>query len=164
MNLFELLKQFKHIEPDAAFSASSKRAILAQAELKETLTSRRIIFNIFEAGAAVALTGFFILVLTGALSNSRFAPVQFSAIDPQGIRAEAQAIDIQIELANVAYQGAASGESTVSAAEPQTTGDLPVPSAPKTAASLAAPTDTATATSSSTSTVSIDQALQSLSE
>lgn len=162
MNLFEQLKQFKAIEPDAAFSASSKRAILAQAELKEALTTKRIIFNIFEAGAAVALTGFFILVLTGALSNSRLAPVQFSAIDPQGIRAEAQAIDIQIELANVTYQSGSSAESTVSSIKP-TKGDLPVPTAPKTAA-LTTPSATGTDASNSTSTVSIDQALQSLSE
>ena len=161
MNLFELLKQFKRIEPDATFSASSRRAILAQAELKESLTVRRVLFHIFEAGAAVALTGFFILILTGTFGSSRLAPVQFSAIDPQGIRAEAQAIDIQIQLANVAYQGGSSAESTVSSAKPTTATSLVTPTAPQTATATAGVENS---TSSSTSTVSIDQALQSLSQ
>ncbi len=163
MNLFELLEQFKHIEPDAAFSASSKRAILAQAELKESLAAPRLLLRILEAGAAVALTGFFILILSGALSTSKFAPAQLSAIDPQSIRAEAQAIDIQIRLANVTYQGGSNPESTVSSAHPALIAGSPSEGASG-AAAASSSTASGNATSSATSTVSIDQALQSLAQ
>lgn len=150
MNLFHILKQLKHIEPDPAFSATSKRAILAMAPKAEPWTVRRTILTVLETGVAVALTGFFIILITGGLSGSKLAPVQYSAIDPQSLRAEAQAVDIQIELANLSYTEP-SAESTAPVAGIKV-------SPPK--KHVASPS--AEATSSTTSTISLDQALERL--
>lgn len=111
MNLFEILKQFKHIGPYPEFKETSRRAILA-VEPTPQWTARLTFLRLIETGVAVALTGFFVLLITGALSGSKIAPVQYSAIDPQSLRAEAQAIDIQIQLASLNY-AESSAESTV---------------------------------------------------
>lgn len=160
MNLLELLKQFKTIEPDPAFSEMSRRAVLAfPPAAPKRLTAWRMAIRLVETGAALALTGFFMLLLVGGLSGSKFAPVQYSAIDPNGLRAEAQAIDIQIQLANVNYhESPAQAESTFAA--PKAAGILSVPAmgAPKTAGITTEASSTAT-----TTPVSIDAALQGLS-
>lgn len=118
MNLFELLKQFKAIEPDSTYTAISKRALLAQQPMAATpvtvrsyFGAQRTFLRIIETGAAVALTGFFVLLLTGALSGSKIVP-QYAAVDTGALRAEAEAIDIQIQLANLNYASPAA-ESTM---------------------------------------------------
>ncbi len=156
MNLLETLKQLKKIQPDPAFTENAKRAILAREPLSPMghgWSAQRTIWKIIETGAAVALTGFFILLITGALSGSSIAPVQYSAIDPQSLRAEAQAIDMQIQLANLNY-GELTAESTAKTAGAKQ----------GTAVKAAAPAVSAagTASTTATTTVSIDQALQSL--
>lgn len=167
MNLIDILKQFKKIEPDAAYSATSKRAILAAEPIVIRWTTRRIVFTIIETGAAVALTGFFIFLVVNGLNGTGLAPVQYAAINPQALHAEAQAIDMQIKLANLSY--------TESAAESTAPITSPAGTAAKMAAGLSNATTTATssvsgaagaasgtASSTGTSTVTIDQALQSL--
>ncbi|HVO28770.1 MAG TPA: hypothetical protein VMT81_02185 [Candidatus Paceibacterota bacterium] len=171
MNLFETLEQLKTIQPDPAFRESSKRAILATAPREPWRFWRRAV-AVFETGAAVALTVFFVLVLTGQFPNSSspIAPVQFSVIDPATLRAEAQAVDIQIQLADVAYDesSTAAGASTAVAASGQIFKPL--------AASLAAASSTGSASSStsgsaaaasstaSSTPISVDQALQQLAQ
>ena len=156
MNLLETLKQFKNIHPDATFSETSKRAILATMPAAAPWSARRVLFAILETGVAVTLTGFFILLVMGGLSGSKLAPVQYSAIDPQGLRAEAQAIDIQIQLANLNYSES-SPESTVAiTGSAVKTGASIKPSLPEAGT-------TGGATTTTTSTLTIDQALQKLS-
>jgi len=150
MDLLKILKQFKNIEPNRAFSETSRRAVLAQAEAMPAWSVKRALFGILEAGTAVALAGFFIMLITGGFSGSRLAPVQYSAIDPQGLRAEAQAIDIQIQLANLNYQGS-TAESTVQTVKPANT------------TKAASPVTSATSTPAATPTLTIDQALEKLS-
>jgi hypothetical protein len=172
MNLFEILKQFKNIEPDADFSATSRRAILATEPASLPMTARRTIFRIIETGVAVALTGFFVLLITGAFSGSTIEPTPYEAMNPQSLHAEAQAIDMQIQLANLNYtESESSGESTAPTAAGGTAttttvgGILPVaPLASSTPAAATLGTGTATASSTATTTVSLDQALQALSE
>jgi hypothetical protein len=155
MDLFETLKQFKIIKPDEAFAEKSKRAILASEPLKglsmaEVFKAQRFIFRIVETGAALALAGFSIFLITGGFSGLAISPVRFSAIDPQTLRAEAQAIDAQINLAGVNYS------------EPA----LVVESTQKLAAAIGKKSGVAAASSTvkASSTVSIDQALEELSK
>lgn len=163
MNLLELLKQFKNIEPDPAFKETSKRAVLAAAPAMSAArgwSAQRTIWKIIETGVAVALTGFFVLLITGAFSGSELSPIQYSAIDPQSLHAEAQAIDIQIQLANLNYSEPAA-QSTMQIAGAKTGG---AKNASPLASSTANGTASATATSTASTTVSIDQALQSLAQ
>ena len=164
MNLFETLKQFKNIRPDRAYSDTSKRAIFAMNPREPAAsfwTARRTLLRVVETGLAVALTGFFILLLTGGFGGSTFAPVQYTTIDPQGLRAEAQAIDMQIELANVAYNSP-SAESTLplliaGAKKKGVSGPTAIPPSIATGTPGAAG-----ATSSASATIDIDEALRGL--
>ncbi|HVN26381.1 MAG TPA: hypothetical protein VMT99_01880 [Candidatus Paceibacterota bacterium] len=164
MNLFETLRQFKRIRPDASYADHSKRAILATAQNPVPMSPFRGILQFIETGAAVALAGFFILLITGAFSNSGYiTPVQYSVIDAAGIHAEAQAIDMQIELSHLSYpDGIATSpaafasrststalRSSMAAVSPQAVGPAGTAGASSTAA---------------TTTVSVDQALGALSQ
>lgn len=165
MNLLEILKQFKTIEPDQTFSETSKRAIFAmnpQEPAASFWTARRTFLRIVETGLAVTLTGFFVLLLTGGLGGTTFAPVQYSAIDPQGLRAEAQAIDMQIELVNVNYNSpsAASTLPLLVARIKKTSGNI---STTIPLGIVSGTLDVATVTSSATATIDIDEALRGLS-
>jgi len=116
----------------------------------------------------VALVGFFIFVLAGSFPPTRsIAPIQYAVIDPQGLHAEAQAIDIQIQLANIGYPQVTSTIATGSAiATPaalnnafvRALGTQSTSSASTPAAEMEGSTSTA-----STTALSVDQALQQLS-
>ena len=156
MDLFETLKQFKIIKPDEAFAEKSKRAILASEPLRglgvvEGFKAQRFVFRIVETGAALALAGLSIFLITGGFSGLMLSPVRFSAIDPQTLRAEAQVIDAQINLASLNYSEPASV----------------VESTQKLASAIGKKSGVGTASSTanaSSSIVSIDQALETLSK
>ncbi len=166
MNLFETLQEFKKIGPDASFTEKSKRAILATRQNVPHMSPFRGVLQFIETGAAVVLAGFFILLITGAFSNSPYiAPVQFSVIDPAGLHAEAQAIDVQIQLAHVSYVEGST--SSIPAAAPFATPSLRTALTTSMAATSTASTS-ATAVSASASTtatstpITVDQALNQL--
>ncbi len=169
MDILEILKKFKLIQPDSAFKETSKRAILAQepagAPAHRGWSAQRTFWRIVEVGAAVVLTGFFVLLLTGSLFGPELAPVQYSAVDPQSLRAEAQAIDIQIQLANLNYSEAAlSTMQTVGSAKPVVMGSKTSPTAAATAGTANGTSVTSTASSTASSSLSLDQALQGLTQ
>jgi hypothetical protein len=162
MILFETLQQLKKIRPDATFSENSKRAILATTRAEAPAPVWSIPFairRIIEGGVAVALTGFFILLITGALSGSPLAPVQYSAIDPQSLHAEAQAIDIQIQLANLNYNPPAA-ESTLPTIGAVKTGGIKIttPATP-----TLGNTGIESSSTASSTVIGIDQTLKALS-
>ena len=155
MNLFETLKQMKQLVPDEQYVAKSKRAILATAQAPQK--NRFVLWRVLETGAAVVLGGFFIMLITGGFSGS--SPVQYSVIDTQGLNAEAQAIDIQIQLANFAYP---QSTSTAANVKPSRTGNAAAVRPMAVSGTALPATNTASGTPSST--LSIDDALQALSE
>jgi hypothetical protein len=174
MNLFDILKQFKNIEPDARSTERSKRAILSSPQPeRRTVRGIFIFLRALESGVAVVLVGFFILILTGSLPGSHsIGPIQYSVIDPQGLHAEAQAINMQIQLVDVNYpQVTSTLGSTVqtgAAIKNAFSGSLAVATGTSTLATSTveiAPSSTvAIASSTPSSTLSIDQALQKLSQ
>ena len=162
MELLEILKQLKMVRPDSSFTEKSRRALLASTPFATADSSmmafktRRFVFRLIETGVALSLAGLFIVLITGGFSGSTISPVRFAAIDPQTLRAEAQAIDAQIELASLNYSEPGSiAESTQKLAAfvgKKTIGN---------SSSTVILTSSSTATSSST--LSIDQALKELS-
>jgi hypothetical protein len=171
MKLSDILKQFKNIQPDADFSRHSRAEILISPQ-NERRTMRDVFafLHVVETGAAVALVGFFILILTGSFSPTRsIAPVQYAVIDPAGLHAEAQAIDMQIQLADIEYPQV----TTTAAATPATSAALAkafatVLRTSKASSSAALATSPAAASTSasaaSTTSLSVDQALQQLTQ
>jgi len=172
MKLYDILKQFKNIQPDAEYSQRSRTEILLSPQSpRPTLRGVFAFLHVVETGVAVVLAGFFILILTGSFSPATsISPIQYSVIDPQGLHAEAQAIDMQIQLADVEYpQVTSTPTSGMAVASPaaltkvfaaalgaQATSSVSTP-----AATTGGSTSTASSTSSST--LSVDQALQQLS-
>lgn len=153
MELFETLKQLKKIEPNPTWSESSKRVILASAPF-ERLSFRQITMHVFETAGSLVLAGALILLVAGGFSGSGYlSPVHLSVVDPITLRAEAQAIDMQINLLNLSYteniNGAASTPS-VATAKTKATGATTVTNT------------TTTASSTKPSSLSIDEALQQL--
>jgi hypothetical protein len=175
MDLFETIKKFKTISPDPGFTEKSKRMILATPQQEARSMGMRgvlIFLHTIETGAALALVAFFVLLVTGNFSGTKYlAPVQYSVIDPGGLHAEADAIDMQIQLANISY-----AEVTSTAAESTTamvvggTGtaghSLTVKDTTPSAALGTGTADIGTAGASSTgsSTLSVNEALEQLSQ
>lgn len=170
MSLFETLRKFKTIKPDPEYTEKSKRVILSSRQNIPAMNPFRSILQFIETGAAVALAGFFILLISGALSNSTYiAPVQYSVIDGATLHAEADAIDMQIKLADVSYPASASNNgSTVqagagTAATPKQF-SATVAAATSSESNGKAPAAAATTSSGAASTSSVDAALKALSE
>ena len=164
MNLFETLKQFKNIEADPGFVERSRRTVSAFPQNEERGT-RHVFGRVFEGAGSLILAGILVFAVIGGFSGSKYlTPVSFSSIDPVGLRAEADAIDMQINLTNLNYvQSAGNPESTALAAvqgSPSILHSLAIPlvGAPGTTASTSA-TSTATSTS-----MSINEALQKLAQ
>jgi hypothetical protein len=171
MKLFDILKQFKNIEPDAQFTQRSKRDILLSPRPERgTFHGVFAFLHIIETSAAVVLAGFFLLVLTGSFSGTRsIAPIQYAVIDPAGLHAEAQAIDMQIQLANVAYPQETGTTTSPTGSTVATSTLIRNAFAKPVVVSQASSSDAnevqaAAVSSTPSSTLSINDALQKLSE
>lgn len=171
MNLFETLKQFKNITPDPQFTEKSKRMILAAPQNAQPAVAVRGVFvflRALETAAALTLAGLFILFVTGFPGTGTLNSGHYSVIAPGSLRAEAQTIDMQIQLAEVNYAAVSStaAESTAALAG-NAGGTLALKSAPANSAAGADTSDAAasgTASSTGSSTLSVDQALEQLSQ
>jgi hypothetical protein len=171
MKVLDILEQFKNIQPDADFSRHSRAEILLSPQSeRRTVGSVFAFLHVIETGAAVALVGFFILILTGSFSPTRsIAPIQYAVIDPAGLHAEAQAIDMQIQLANIEYPQVTTTAAATPAASAALTkafaAVLRTSKASSSAAVATSTTDASTSASATTTTsLSIDQALQQLTQ
>lgn len=169
MNLFETLREFKKVEPDSSFTEKSKRAILATQQNIPSTSPFRGVLRFIETGAAVVLAGFFIILITGAFSNSgSIVPVQYSVINPAALNAEAQAIDVQIQLAHVSYaEGApkvapAVGSTPFAAAATSSALSTSMTAVTSSVAAVASAATSATSSAATSTTVSVDQALLQL--
>ncbi|MEK7546621.1 MAG: hypothetical protein AAB536_00325 [Patescibacteria group bacterium] len=126
MEPIELLKKFKHLGADSDYTRKSKIVILSQGNDKLagfSLASREIAAGVFRSGWSIAMTAVMLLLAIGSFSILKIlSPAKTSVVDIGGLRAEAQAIDAQIELTNVFYNdilGLENKTSTVSAAPPE---------------------------------------------
>jgi hypothetical protein len=171
MKLSDILKQFKTIQPDADFSRRSRAQILLSPQTeRRTMRGVFAFLHVIETGAAVALAGFFILILTGSFSPTRsIAPIQYAVIDPAGLHAEAQAIDMQIQLADIVYpQVTSTAAATPAASAALTKAFATVLGTSAASSSATVATSTADASTSapaaSTTPLSVDQALQQLTQ
>jgi hypothetical protein len=170
MKLSDILKQFKNIQPDADYSRHSRAEILlTPRDERRTMRGVFSFLHLIETGAAVAFAVFFMLILVGSFSpTSSVAPAQYAVIDPAGLHAEAQAIDMQIQLADIVYPQVTSSVATTPAASVALTKAFAtVLGASKASSSVSAATSTTAASTSVpavSTTLSVDQALQKLTQ
>lgn len=105
MELIEILKKLKKIEANAEYTRKSRQIIMSQERnVWPVFSLKHFAVNIFQSGSAIAMTAMVLLLIFGSFSLwkifSRGNPI---AIELTGLQAEAQAIDIQIQLTNIAY-------------------------------------------------------------
>lgn len=125
MDLAKLLKQLKTIEADRDYTEKSRRLILASPR-PANFGFWQIVLKHLAATVSLTLTGILIFLILGGFSAWKtFSPLRVSSLDQAGLKAEAQAIDIQIQLTNLDYNepltGLQSSESTPSRATPGAT-------------------------------------------
>lgn len=100
MNSQEFIKKLKEILPSREYADSSRRAILA-AEQYPKWTFVGSLTESLSTGVAIVLAGALLVLVMGGFSSLN--PFNLKSLDPAGLKAEAEAIDIQIRLSNLDY-------------------------------------------------------------
>jgi hypothetical protein len=98
MELEHYLKQLKKITPRADYVLRSRAEIVTSLRPAYRLGWRQVVFGMVQSGSAMALMGVLFILLAGGISIMRT-----TGWDSQSIRVEAQAIDMQIQLADLKY-------------------------------------------------------------
>jgi hypothetical protein len=164
MNLEQSLQQLKKITPNEKITHQSRAIILAHTPLPPPISwAARIgsfIVENVQIATSIALTSITIILFTSGPSIlEKISPLKFASVDRSAITAEAEAVDIQIKLAELAY------------IEPERL--IPAPALAVLANKMTAvgTNETSTVTSSTTpelptteSSASIEEALDSLSQ
>lgn len=116
-DIIQQLKTLRNITPDAGYTRRSRSLLVKTPVTQKPLSPWRILVNSFQFGSAIALTAVLLLVIIGGFSAWKLiSPFRLGSLDPASLKAEAEAIDIQIELTNLAYPEAgrkSAAESTV---------------------------------------------------
>jgi hypothetical protein len=101
MNSLEILKKLKGIVPERYYSERSRTQILAT-ERPRRLSAWRILAESLEAGSAMVLVGALLILVIGGFSGIK--PLNIVSLNPTNLQAEADAIDMQIQLTDLSYK------------------------------------------------------------
>lgn len=103
-NLEHILHTLKTLEPDQNYSDRSLSAIVRTPRNPRSWMSFTIL-HVAEYSTAVALVSLlFFMMLGNASLTSLFSPIQSSSLNAGSLRAEAEAIDIQIRVLDIDYE------------------------------------------------------------
>jgi hypothetical protein len=163
MEIEHLLRHLKKIESRAEYRAHLRAHLLTRARHPRRLTWRDVVIGAFQSGSAIALTVVLIVLMVGGFSIAKYVQ-KVAGLDPQGLRAEAHAIDMQLELTGLDYQDFGTA-GTHALAGMGVHRAAPRPSKPAPAAGTGAATVTTTTDSGEASApaMSVDEALELLS-
>lgn len=119
-DIIKQLKKLQSIEADKRFTERSR--VLIVGTHKQRGVWDLILKNI-ELGASFALAGILLVTILGGFSAWKFlSPLKLSNLDTTDLTAEAQAVDIQIQLTNLNYDEIAGAtKSTTPSAEQKNT-------------------------------------------
>ncbi|MEK7212663.1 MAG: hypothetical protein AAB686_03220 [Patescibacteria group bacterium] len=139
MNLIQLIRKLKSIEPDPAYTRRSRSLIV------ETPMTVRPIMNLWQVvvrglqfGSAIALTGVLLILVLGGFSVWKaLSPFQLTSLDPASLKAEAEAVDAQIQITEIVYP-----ETLLKSVSELAAGLLPQKTTEEKAAGKAAAVDT----------------------
>jgi hypothetical protein len=101
--LIEALQQLKNIEADKDYTKKSRFLLMSQISENRPRRAWALLLQGAQIGGAVAFASLLIALILGGLASSSLAPLRLSSLDQASLRAEAQAIDIQIRLTNLNY-------------------------------------------------------------
>lgn len=136
MNVEHKLSQLKSIRPDPAYALRSRAMILQHTPLPAPVSFRRrlvgFVFENLQIGSALALTSIALLVfVSGPEIVQMFSPLHLASVDRGSITAEAEAVDIQIQLTDLAYHEPVARASVENTASPAPTTKTLVPKVAK---------------------------------
>jgi hypothetical protein len=167
MDLINLLKELKQIEADRAYTSRSRSLIVGTSRPGGVAGVWRTVVHSIQFGSAVALASVLLILIVGGFSAwQAFSPFKLSSLDPASLRAEAQAVDIQIQLTDIAYPEPSleRGSSTAVSTLPSAAAPAPIKlQTPKGAANGPALT-TPDGTLAAPPAIGIDEALDRLAE
>jgi hypothetical protein len=109
MNIEDQLRQLNKIQPDPAYVRDSRaRLLMASRAQFPKVTFAGLLAGMLRSGSAMAVTGLLLLFAVGGFSIwNTIGPL--TGWDSKTLLAEAQAIDIQIHLAELQYKDSGSG-------------------------------------------------------
>lgn len=148
MDSLDILKKLKEVAPDKYYAERSRAQILATEQPKK-LSVWRVMIESLEAGSAMVLAGALLVLIFGGFSGVK--SLNIASLNPVNLRAEAEAIDMQIQLTNLSYKDFAG----VIAAKKESTGGVKAFSIMSVALN---------ATTTTSTDVGIDDALKALSQ
>jgi len=104
MDLITLLKKLKEVEPDRAYTERSRQLIfdIQQAPKKSWGSFARFVFESFQYASATALVLLLVVIVLGGITLGNRTS-RLPGLDLTNLRAEANAIDVQIELMSLNY-------------------------------------------------------------
>lgn len=100
MNSLDILKKLKEIAPERYYMERSRTQILTT-ERPRKLSAWKVLVESLEAGSAMVLAGALLVLIFGGFSGIK--PLNIASLNPTNLRAEADAIDMQIQLTNISY-------------------------------------------------------------
>jgi hypothetical protein len=111
MELEKILKQLHKIQPDPDYARNSRLRIIGLAHRAPKFTVRTFVMGILRSGSAMAVTGLMLLLALGGFSLYGLIG-SVSGLD-DSLRAEAQAISMQIHLADLQYRDGGYGRQSL---------------------------------------------------
>lgn len=107
MNIEHLVGKLNTIVPRAEYTKRSRGLLVGSSFRieKDAFRPWHLFLHGIQFGSALALVGLLFLLISGSFSAWQSAsPFRLSSLDPAGLRAEAEAVDIQLQLTGIAYR------------------------------------------------------------
>ncbi len=158
MDLIKLLQKLKAIKADPDYARMSREQLLNLSSGRTGVfrATWQFILHSLQFGSALALATILIMLIVGGFAAWKsVSHVELGSLNPASLRAEAEAIDVQIQLTNIVYNQPEGLETTR-----QTAITPKIRKAEEQAKSLGLKP----VSSSSAPTITIDEALDRLSE
>ena len=154
--------------PNSDYTRRSRLLIVgAEAPAPQKLSIMRMLRQSFQYGSSIVVTAAVVLLLLGGFSLLHtFSPLsKLSSLDTAALQAEAQAVDMQIQLTNLNYSEPAQVTTTVVSSVPPPATIKKISQAKELMEPTSSPATTITLSpASDTPDIGIDEALQKLSQ
>ncbi len=166
MDLQDILKQLKSIDADADYTRRSRHAIIGGSHARAAKGGViHFVFHTIAEGSAIALAGVLLFLVFAGFSTWNFiSPFGTASLDPLSLHAEAEAIDIQVQLTNLAYPEVVSEETSTIPIAPGLITRNVRNEAHREAKALGITSGSASSSEADAHSITIDEALERLSE
>lgn len=104
MDIFDLLKQLKNeIKPDKDFVLYSRRKLMVDLSNQSFFLQKRTRSIFWQMIYSISFTAAIFVFIVGIFSMFKFITPKLGVLNPETIKAEADAIDFQIKISKLIY-------------------------------------------------------------